>query len=217
MEPKEKLEAIKAIPMNDLLARDMIDVMKSIIKECGNKDDEFRIKPERRAGNNWNSLVDGIRLYQGRIIVDVYVQNSSTDTNTPEYYTDLLVGTGKGWVESRLGYTSYYANDKANVVRSILSEYVYYKYLEVDEREVARKVAELMHYSIWNPIANHYYELWRTKYIPSHESSPVRDRYNRCSDALKEYIREHVDELYGKPKEELTEIYHQVWDKEAEK
>ena len=215
LEPREKLEQIKQIPANDLLSYGMIDIMKRIIEECGGEKKEFRIKNERRAGNNWNSTVKGIRLYNGWVMVDVYVQNSSTDTNTSEYYSDLLTGTEKGWVDSRLGYCSYYWKDKARVVRSILSEYVYYKYLEVDERERANRVAELSHYSIINPIHNHYYNEWRLKYIPTYRSDPRRERYHRCEKVLCEYIKEHADELYGKPNEELTEIYHKVWQEEA--
>lgn len=213
------MELINEIPANELLSYGMMDVMKRIIEECGGEKKEFRIKRERRPGNHWNSTIDGIYMSNGRLCVDVYVQNSSTDTNTSEYYRDLLTSTETGWVDSRLGHVSYFMKDKAEAVRAILSEYVYYKYLEVDEREHARKISELTHYSILNPILNHYYEEWRCKYQGGYPGAPHDrlDRYHRCDNALRDYIKTHVDELYGKSKEELSKIYRSVWEMESEK
>lgn len=212
---EEKLEKIKKLPNEVLLsATDIAKVLLEIIQQCG-KDGEFRIKNDRRVGNNWNSLVEGIRLYKNYLYVDVYIQSDSTDTNTSALYHDMLTGGGSSYVESRLGTVKYREDDKAEVVRGFLLEYIYYKYIEADERKAAEMIRSLLDYKIINPICDHYFEEYGLFRLPFSYATtkPQYKTYCKCKKAIEEYIKEHYSELYGKSKEELTTIYNQVWKK----
>lgn len=219
LEPKKKLEMIMAIPTNELLSYSMIDVMKRIIQECGEEKNVFHIKGDRQPGNNWNSTITDIQLYNGRLVVGVYIQSYSTDTDTTQDYHDILIGTERSYVDSRLGRVCYHSDDKANAVRAILSEYVYYKHYEADERERSRKLSVVQNYRIINPILNHYYSAWRLDKMPFEYSQTTSNgkRYYRCKKALNEYIESHVDELYEKNENELAEIYRLVFETESDK
>jgi hypothetical protein len=43
----------------------------------------------------------------------------------------------------------------------------------------------------------------------------LRKAYNAGKDAVEKYTMEHVNELYGKPEEELQAIYKEVFQKAA--
>jgi hypothetical protein len=90
---------------------------------------------------------------------------------------------------------------------------VYYKYIEREEREKKEKIASLLHWQIVNPVYNHFYEEWRCKYQGGYPGAPHDrlDRYRRAKKAVEDYATEHVDELTGKPTEELQSIYTNIF------
>ena len=214
---EKKLQVLDAMSDNDIRKTSDATILR-IYKECRGKDsdgkpnDRFWIKSDRRAGNNWNSTIEFIYEYKGKAMVCLYVQNSSTDTSTCDSYTNFNYGS-KYNGSCRLGSFTYDADEIAGVIRCILKEFVYYKYIERAERERREKVAALLHWKIYNPVANHFYDEWRCKYDGGYPGAPHSriDRYHRAEKAVKDYVQEHADELFGKSAEELQAIYRRIF------
>ena len=196
------------------------ETMLRIYKECrgndsdGKPNDRFRINCDRRAGNNWNSTIEFLYEYNGKPYLCLYVQNSSTDSSECVSYREFNSSAKYiGYCEHLTMFFTYNSEDIANVIRCILKEFVYYKYIERAERERREKVAALLHYRIYNPVANQFYGEWRCKYDGGYPGAPHSriDRYHRAENAVKDYVQEHADELFGKSTEELQDIYRKIF------
>ena len=140
--PKKKLDLINGLSQSELLATTPETLMR-IVKEAGTKvgtarSKVLRISSERRSGNNWNSTVESVEIHRSKLMLDIYVQMDSTDTNHFEPYSNFSKDgnyTGKVYTTNRYGdqvpnYFSYNREDKAGVIKSILLEYVYPKYAD---------------------------------------------------------------------------------------
>jgi hypothetical protein len=222
---EKKLEVLDSLSGNEL--RKVTDeTILRIYKECRGKDsdgkpnDKFYIKNSRRAGNRlggsrfWNSTIEFIYEYKGKAYIDFYVQNSNTDWGESVSYERFKAGTEFRGYSDYLGtYFRYDADDIANVIRCILKEFVYYKYIERAERERKEKIAKVLHYKIYNPVCNQFYDEWRCKYDGGYPGAPHDriDRYYRAKEAVKEYVEQHIDELDGKTPEELQAIYRKIF------
>ena len=138
--PKKKLEIINNLTAAELLATTP-ETVKRIAKEAGTKvgtarSKVLRISSERRSGNNWNSTIEAVEIHRGKLVLDIYVQMDSTDTNHFEPYLNFSKDgnyTGKVYTTNRYGdqvpnYFIYNREDKTGVIKSILLEYVYTKY-----------------------------------------------------------------------------------------
>ena len=138
--PEKKLEIINNLSKGELLNIKEQTLLR-IVKEAGHgkprsRDKKLYISEEIQAGNNWNSQVEGIELYKGKLILNAYVQYSNTDTNKDANLKDFLRrGDYRGHInyEDRYGnqqtaYFTYDDSDKANVIKSICQEYIYTKY-----------------------------------------------------------------------------------------
>ena len=213
---EKKLQVLDAMSDNDIRKASDATILR-IYKECRGKDsdgkpnDRFWINCDRRAGNNWNSTIEFIYEYKGRAMVCLYVQNSSTDTSTCDSYANFNYGSRYNGSCS-LGSFTYDADEIAGVIRCILKEFVYYKYIERAEREHKEKIAALLHWKIANPVYNKFYDLWRCKYESGGwRDTPNTDRYHRAKKAVENYATEHVDELTGMSAEELQKIYSDIF------
>ena len=140
--PKKKLEIINNLSTSELLLTTPETLMR-IIKEAGTRvgsvrSKVLRISSARRSGNNWNSMVEGFEIHRGKLMLDIYVQMDSTDTNHFEPYSNFSKDgdyTGKVFTTNYHGdsvphYFTYDRQDKAGVIKSILLEYVYTKYAD---------------------------------------------------------------------------------------
>ena len=140
--PKKKLEIINNLTTAELLATTPETLMR-IVKEAGTKagtarSKVLRISSERRSGNDWNSTVESVEIHRGKLMLDIYVQMDSTDTNHFEPYSNFSKDgnyTGKVFTTNYYGdsvphYFIYDRQDKARVIKSILFEYVYTKYAD---------------------------------------------------------------------------------------
>ena len=140
--PKRKLDLINGLSQSELLATTPETLMR-IVKEAGTKvgtarNKVLRISSKRRSGNNWNSTVKSIEIHRGKLMLDIYVQMDSTDTNHFEPYLNFSKDgnyTGKVYTTNRYGdqvptYFIYNREDKAGVIKSILLEYVHTKYAD---------------------------------------------------------------------------------------
>lgn len=138
--PVKKIDIIKNLTQTELTGVSEETILK-IVKETGRRrkgtrDYEFYINPDRRKGNNWNSEVEGIWLYKGKLSVMVYVQFDDTDTSLIVPFNDFFKkGDFRGTIkrDDRYGnpQTHYYVydeKDKAEVLRSFCLEYINTKY-----------------------------------------------------------------------------------------
>lgn len=216
---EKKLAVLDQLSGNDL-RRATNDTILRIFKECrgkndnGKPNDKFYIKNDRRAGNNWNSTIEFIHEYKGRACIEFYVQNTKTDWGESVEYNTFKSGTEFRGYCDYLGTSFRYSYDKVTeVIRCILKEFVYYKYIERAEREHREKIAALLHWKIYNPVANKFYADWRCRFDGGYPGAPHDriDRYHRAEKAVKGYVAEHVDELTGKSAEELQKIYSDIF------
>ena len=209
---EKKLEVI-----NNLSVRDLFNVTDATIlriyNECHGDRDRFYLNSERRAkaGNNWNSNIEFIYEYNGRPYVCLYIQNSSTDSSITKSFAEFK--RGGTWYGHIAGSYSYHTDDVARVIRGIIAEYVYWKYIEKAERERKERIAKVLDWKIYNPVCNQFYDEWRCKYDGGYPGAPHDriDRYHRAEKAVKEYVEQHIDELAGKSVEELQAIYRMIF------
>ena len=138
--PERKMEIGKNLTQTELYGISEATILR-IVKEAGRRNPgtrnyEFYIHPDRRVGNHWNSEVEGLWLYKGKLHVMVYIQLDHTDCEKTVPYDDFFRnGEYRGTVirEDRYGnpQTHYYVydeKDKAEVLRSICLEYIHTKY-----------------------------------------------------------------------------------------
>lgn len=138
--PVKKIDIIKNLTQIELTGVSEETILK-IVKETGRRrkgtrDYEFYINPDRRKGNSWNSVVEGIWLYKGKLSVMVYVQFDNTDTSMIVPFNDFFKkGDFRGTIkrDDRYGnpQTHYYVydeKDKTEVLRSFCLEYINTKY-----------------------------------------------------------------------------------------
>lgn len=212
MTPEEKLEIINKIG-NEQIRRIKESTILRIIEECKNNNGEFRINLDRRAGNHWNSNIEYLYIYKGKAIIMFYVQDDSTDTSMSESYEVFnSKQTFRG--HCRLGSFQYNSSDIAEVIRCILAEYVYYTYIEKNEREVYRRLDSIAGWKVTNPVFNYFFEKWDCWHRMDYNEN-LRKAYYAGKKAVEEYAKEHLNELYGKPENELQDIYKKVFQKAA--
>lgn len=216
---EKKLQVLDAMSDNDIRKTSDATILR-IYKECrgkdsdGNPHDKFYIKNDRRAGNDWNSTIEFVYEYKGKAYIDFYVQNTKTDWGESVSYERFKAGTEfRGYSDYLNTYFRYDADDIANVIRCILKEFVYYKYIERAERERKERIAKVLHWKIYNPVCNQFYDEWRCRYDGGYPGAPHDriDRYRRAEKAVKEYVEQHIDELDGKTTEELQAIYRKIF------
>lgn len=212
MTPEKKLEIINKIG-DEQIRRIKESTIIRIIEECKNNNGEFRINLDRRAGNHWNSNIEYLYIYKGKAIIMFYVQDDSTDTSTSESYEVFnSKQTFRG--HCRLGSFQYNSSDIAEVIRCILAEYVYYTYIEMDEREMYRRLDSIAGWKVTNPVFNYFFEKWDCWHRMDYNEN-LRKAYYAGKKAVEEYAKEHLNELYGKPENELQDIYKKVFQKAA--
>ncbi len=146
-QPLKKIAIINGLKVDELWNTNKATIAR-IVREVGrnryrSRDKELYISHDRRAGNNWNSTIERISLVKRVLFVDIYIQYDSTDTCTVETYEEFfMMRTYHGSIERddwrgnpRTYYFEYSVDEKAEVIRSILLEYVYTKYAEKLKKE----------------------------------------------------------------------------------
>ncbi len=92
--PSKKVEIVKTLSISQLLSITP-EAITRMVKETGSsisksRNKELRISSNLRTGNNWNSEIEGVRLYKGHLSVDFYLQFENTDTNTNDSLNNFL-------------------------------------------------------------------------------------------------------------------------------
>lgn len=209
---EEKLEVLNSLSIEGIRKVFPATILR-IINECKDDIGNFRINNDRRAGNNWNSTIEYLYIYKNRPILMLYVQGGNTDTSTSVSYNEFN-SCNQYHGHCKLGGFIYDSDGIADVIRCILSEYVYYTDIEKAERKRVQKFDTIAGWRVVNPVYNYFYEKWdcwhRMKY-----NTNLHNAYNAGKKAVEEYAKKHTEELYDKPVEELQTIYKQVFEKAA--
>ena len=213
----EQIEKINKMSDSDVIAFGKKHV-NGIMDDAANKYGWYRISSERRKGNNWNSLVEGVYRSNGKLFVDIYFQGDSTDCNDSEYFDTFFSSASNVRVTSRICSATYSYDERADVMRSILIDYLYWKVIDREKIERAEKIEKLKDYRIINPILNKFYNDNRLKYKVMYGGKCVEyDAYKKGEKDLDEYIDNNVESLDGKTSDELTSIYTEVFNNSTRK
>ena len=143
--PKKKLEIIDKLNSDDLM-KISTATFERIVKETGkgawsekrSRNKRLRIRSSLQKGNNWNSDIEEISLYNGKLYLGFYLQYENTDTSdettAASFFrrgeTRIDIRRDDRYGNPRTYYAIYDEDDKSEVARSILKEYVYTKYHE---------------------------------------------------------------------------------------
>lgn len=214
-----KYETKKAT-IEQLSASDIRSIKKDVyikIVEKGGKNNSFRVLNDFRKGNNWNSVIEGLYISKpnGYLLVDIYVQNTSTDTNMSEYFDTFFRSGSYSSSDNHLNANIRYdEGEKVEVLRSFLLSYVYYAYST--EHKKTMIVANLKDYKVINPILNKYYDKYRLRYKNTGRYSGATavsevEGYHHAKYVLDEYIEENYKDLKKKTNEELSATYDEVF------
>lgn len=138
--PVRKIGIIENLKQDELLGISKETILR-IVKETGrrktgSRNYEFYVTPERRRGNDWNSIIEGIWLYKGKLSLITYIQLDDTDTSVIVPLNDFFKEeTFRGSIKTEDFYgniqTEYFVygkRAKAEVIRSFCLEYINTKY-----------------------------------------------------------------------------------------
>lgn len=138
--PVKKIEIIENLKQDELLGISKGTILR-IVKETGrrktgSRNYEFYVHPNRRRGNDWNSIIEGIWLYKGKLSLITYIQLDDTDTSIIVPLNDFFKEeTFRGSIKTEDFYgniqTEYFVygkRAKAEVIRSFCLEYINTKY-----------------------------------------------------------------------------------------
>lgn len=138
--PMKKIEIINNLTQDELLGISEETILR-IVKETGrrmtgSRNYEFYVHPDRRKGNDWNSVIEGIWLYKGKLSIITYVQMDNTDNSLIVPFNDFFnEGTFRGLINGtdfygniQTEYFVYGKRAKSAVIRSFCLEYINTKY-----------------------------------------------------------------------------------------
>lgn len=188
--------------------------IKAILDDMGGK---LRVSPKRRVGNHWNSQVEGVYVSNGNIFVDIYFQGDSTDTNDCEYFDTFFTLRDNVRVTSYLGSARYSLAQRADVMRSFLIDYLYWKVIDREKIERSKRIEKLSHWKVVNPVVNYFYDYYGLKYkydTWAYGGKSVEyEAYNYANKELDAYIADNLDRLEKLSEEELENDYKEFFGK----
>ena len=138
--PVRKIGIIENLKQDELLGiskETIIRIVKEIgRRKTGSRNYEFYVTPERRRGNDWNSFIEGLWLYKGKLSLITYIQLDDTDTTVIVPLNDFFKEeTFRGSIKTedfygniQTEYLVYGKRAKAEVIRSFCLEYINTKY-----------------------------------------------------------------------------------------
>lgn len=136
--PAKKVEMVKNLTIPELLSISYATILR-VVKETGTKQSNSRNKTfrmTRPVSNDWNAEFEGVNLYRGKLLADIYLQYDSTDTNVIVPFEEFLK---KGDFRGSITRTDRYGNpqthyftfreiDKAIILGKLLMDYLNRKY-----------------------------------------------------------------------------------------
>lgn len=138
MAPAKKVGIVKNLTIPELLSINYATILR-VVKETGTRQSNSRNKTlsmTRPVSNDWNAEFEGVNLYRGKLLADIYLQYDSTDTNVIVPFEEFLK---KGDFRGSITRTDRYGNpqthyftfreiDKAIILGKLLMDYLYRKY-----------------------------------------------------------------------------------------
>lgn len=136
--PSKKVGIVKNLTIPELLSINYATIMR-VVKETGTKQSNSRNKTfrmTRPVSNDWNAEFEGVNLYRGKLLADIYLQYDSTDTNVIVPFEDFLKkGDFRGSItrsdscnNPQTHYFTFREIDKAIVLGRLLMDYLNRKY-----------------------------------------------------------------------------------------
>lgn len=136
--PAKKVEMVNNLTIPELLSINYATILR-VVKETGTRQSNSRSKTlrmTRPVSNDWNAEFEGVNLYRGKLLADIYLQYDSTDTNVIVPFEEFLK---KGDFRGSITRTDRYGNpqthyftfreiDKAIVLGRLLIDYLNRKY-----------------------------------------------------------------------------------------
>lgn len=162
-----KYDAIRDCPTSDLLKIDEKCISRLIREQSHSNNFMLNVGNDERVGNGWDSLVCGVYVANsGRVFVDVYIQNTQTDTNMSIDYRKFFDRVGCTFDCRELGRSvRYSAKELGEVMRSFLRCYVRRVYgigiSCIKDKASAMKMLR----PIITEVVNHYYKKLRVDKI----------------------------------------------------
>ena len=138
--PVRKIGIIENLKQDELLGiskETIIRIVKEIgRRRTGSRNYEFYVTQDRRRGNDWNSFIEGLWLYKGKLSLITYIQLDDTDTTVIVPLNDFFKEeTFRGSIKTEDIYGNiqtenfvYGKRAKAEVIRSFCLEYINTKY-----------------------------------------------------------------------------------------
>lgn len=190
------------------------------IKKYG-ADDYYTIKlpNDDRVSNNWNAEITGVYYNNKKniLFIEVYVQGDSTDEDTCVYFDQFVrPGTFTGTTDLH-NFRFRFDNDtKQKALDNI------YNYMDKLNNGLGDKIKNkkqmneyCFDYRIINPIVDSYYERYNLKWAstsrPGTRTYDAYTAYHKAEDILRQYIRDNLETLSQKSKEELKKIYSEIY------
>lgn len=136
--PAKKVEMVNNLTIPELLSINYATILR-VVKETGTRQSNSRSKTlrmTRPVSNDWNAEFEGVNLYRGKLLADIYLQYDSTDTNVIVPFEEFLK---KGDFRGSITRTDRYGNpqthyftfreiDKAIILGRLLMDYLNRKY-----------------------------------------------------------------------------------------
>ncbi|MBD5427304.1 MAG: hypothetical protein HDR38_07140 [Treponema sp.] len=136
--PSKKVGIVKNLTIPELLSINYATIMR-VVKETGTKQSNSRNKTfrmTRPVSNDWNAEFEGVNLYRGKLLADIYLQYDSTDTNVIVPFEDFLkkgdfrgsITRSDSYNNPQTHYFTFREIDKAIVLGRLLMDYLNRKY-----------------------------------------------------------------------------------------
>lgn len=136
--PAKKVGIVKNLTIPELLSINYATILR-VVKETGTKQSNSRNKTfsmSNSVSNDWNAEFQGLNLYRGKLLADIYLQYDSTDTNVIVPFEDFLKkGDFRGsttrtdqFGNPQTDYFTFREIDKAIVLGRLLMDYLNRKY-----------------------------------------------------------------------------------------
>ena len=135
---KRKLDVVNKLEESRLLEIEL-STIKRMLMLAGRRNGKSRyFRLRDTPGNDYNSIVESVSLYKDTLYVSIWIQPINTRTNINERMNVFFANNeykGSAIDYDRDGnphtlYFTYLQHERAEVIRSILREYIYHKYPE---------------------------------------------------------------------------------------
>lgn len=205
----DKVKEIDALSVNEMLRVSEGD-MANMVNDLGGK---VRWGQNDSAYNDWNAWVVGIRVHNGKVLLNIYVQGDSTDEDYEEHYSRFCNSNGYSGTSDYRGFkVRFSAYEVASTIRFFLKEYVRRMWTDrkkIDrEREKKKFLGDIS--LIVRDCKNRLYQ--RVGYHNFTGNYPKYDRYCKCEDYLRGWLDGNWESLVGKDKEEIEGAIWEVLD-----